>query len=458
MTKTAKTPNPDRLPIGKFLAWRSSAFSLAANFIIISYITIYCTDTLKMPPGLVGTLLLISKLIDGVGELFAGYLVDRLNFKMGKGRPWDLCFIGLWISTILLYSTPASASIVVKSIWVFFMYSLVMSVFQTMIAAGVTPYTLRAFANKTVMVKLQSYGGIIGMFLSIVVSASFPILMKILATSPQGWTKLITLYAIPLLIFGMMRFFFVKEIYPVPEEDMHAEERITLKDVVAAMKNNKYIWIVCGLSFTLQTIQGLGAATYYFKYIVGNLALMGTMQMISIVLLVVMIFFPKVIKRYSISVLIASSAISSILGSVITFFAGANISILLVGAIFTGLGMLAPPYLISLMIFDCAKYNRWKGRRSMEATMSAVNNFGTNVGSGLGSAIVGFLLGASGYIGDAAVQTPTTLFTIRCLYSLVPAVLYLLMFILARMFTIEKLIPQMDKDIAERLTSANAVK
>jgi Na+/melibiose symporter-like transporter len=448
MGKTnTKTPNPDKLPIGKFLAWRASAWSLAANFIIMSFLTIYCTDTLKMPAALVGTLLLASKVLDAVGELFAGYLVDNTKTKWGKGRPWDLCYIGLWVCTILLYSTPSGASLAVKSVWVFVMYLFVQSVFQTMIAAAGMPYTMRAFANKNVIIKVQSYGGIIGMVLSIVVSVLFPMMMARLATSPQGWTTLVTIFAAPLLIFGLMRFFFVKEIYNVEEEK---EERIKLSDTIKVMKENKYIWFVCGITLTMQAIQGMGAATYYFKYIGGGIEKMSQLQIISIALLFLMFVFPKFIKRYSVSGLIAVGCIFSIIGSIIVFFAKDSMPMLIAGGIFTGIGMLAPPYLIPVMILDCAKYNEWKGNKPMEATMSAVNNFGTNVGSGIGSAIVGFLLAAAGYVGGAATQTPEALFTIRCMYSLVPAILYVLMFIFAKMFTIEKQSAQMDKDIAMR--------
>ena len=205
MAKTKKAPNPDRLPVGKFVAWRMRDWSLAANFIVMSYLTIYCTDTLKMPAALVGTLLLASKILDGVGEMFAGYIVDNTRTKFGKGRPYELCILGLWICTYFLFSTP-DMGMVGKSIWVVIFYALVQSVFQTMLAAAQTPYMKRAWANKRVLVKLQSYGGILGTLLSAIVSISFPILMRSMATSHAGWSKLVMIYAIPLGLIGLLRF------------------------------------------------------------------------------------------------------------------------------------------------------------------------------------------------------------------------------------------------------------
>jgi Na+/melibiose symporter-like transporter len=106
----------DKLPIGRFFAFRAGYFSLAANFIVIGFLMIYCTDTLGMPSALVGSLIFASKIFDAFAELYAGYVVDRTKSKLGKGRPWDLCLIGVWVSTILLFATPAGASMTVKSI------------------------------------------------------------------------------------------------------------------------------------------------------------------------------------------------------------------------------------------------------------------------------------------------------------------------------------------------------
>lgn len=450
MNKVNKAPNPDKLHMGKFFAYQGGGFSMAANFIIIGFVTIYCTDTLKMPPELVGMVLLASKLLDGVGELFAGYIVDRMNFKGGKGRPWDLCFIGLWISAVLMFAIPAEAGNAVKCIWLFIAYTLNMSVFQTMIGAGSTPYTLRAFANKNVLTKVASYGGIVIMLLAIVLKVIFPSLIPKIATTPAGWTKLVAMFAVPLFIMGMMRFIFVKEIYPGPDT---REERIKLKDILEVLRGNKYIWCVCGITLLIQLIAGMNAGTYYFKYIIGDISLMGIFGLLAIITLPVMFIFPRFVKRFSVSTLIAGSAVIAFAGSAISFFANTNMALLMVGSVITSLGVLAPPYLSSLMIFDCAKYNAWKGRHSMEATMAAVNNFGSNIGAGVGSAIVGFMLASSSYVGDAAVQPDSAMLMIRLLYTLIPGTFYLLMFVFAKLFKLEKQMPQIEKDLAERSIS-----
>lgn len=51
---------------------------------------IYLTNTVGLNPGIVGTLIAVSKLLDGVTDIFFGSLIDKTHSKMGKARPWML--------------------------------------------------------------------------------------------------------------------------------------------------------------------------------------------------------------------------------------------------------------------------------------------------------------------------------------------------------------------------------
>jgi Na+/melibiose symporter-like transporter len=106
--------------------------------------------------------------------------------------------------------------------------------------------------------------------------------------------------------------------------------------------------------------------------------------------------------------------------------------------------MLAPPYLGTVMVLDCAKYNTLRGKPSMEASMSAVTNFGSNIGQGIGTAALGFLLSLGGYAGTADVQSDGALFMIRLCVSFIPAVLYVAMLVFAQLFDLEKKLPAME--------------
>lgn len=148
-----------RFPWGRFLAWKTSDISAAGLSIIITgYLTIYCTNYLGLSGTLVGTILLVSNIIDAITDLIAGFIIDNTHSKLGKGRPYEIGIVGMWICTFLMFSGPANASQTVKVLWVFFMYTFIFGVFNTLRGAGSTAYMIRAFDNdRNLLGKVGSY-------------------------------------------------------------------------------------------------------------------------------------------------------------------------------------------------------------------------------------------------------------------------------------------------------------
>lgn len=453
MDKVKKAPNPNKLPMGKFLAFRAGGFAMSSNYITMGFVAIYCTDFLKMNPILVGTILLISKIFDAFGELFCGYIVDNSKMgRFGKARKFDLFLIGQWACTVLLFSVPETLSMPFKVAYVFIFYMLVQSVFQSIVQAANQPRLMYGFANKNVIMKVQSYGGVVSMVLSIAFNMIFPKLMKSMATTALGWTKLMLIVAIPICLIGLTRFFIVKEEY-LPESETH-EERIKISEILYVLGHNKYIWIVAGIGLLMQTAVGLGANTYFFTYVIGDIGKMGTVSIISIALLPIMFIVPTIVKKFSVSAFIAVGGFIGVAGGILAFVANSNMTLVLAAALLTNLAVIAPPYMSAVMISDCSVYNRYKGNKGMEATLAAVTQFGGNLGVGIGGLIAGVVLELSGYVGDAALQSGSALIGIRVLYGLVPALFYLLMALLALAYNIEKKIPEMEAALAPKEEAA----
>lgn len=440
-----KEVNPNKIGIGKFWAWQSRGFSLAASVIIFTYLNLYCTDTLHLAPGLVGTLLLVSKVFDGVTDLFAGYLIDNTNTRWGKARPYEFAILGVWLSTWLMFSCPAEASTFVKGFWIFLMYTFANSVFATLLNASAQPYTVRAFSNKIQITKLSAFGGIIITLGCVAVSVSFPIAMGMIATSAAGWSKLVAMYAVPLALIGILRFFFVKETVQVEEK----QDSIHLKEVVIMLKNNKYLYAIMIMTFITQLVAGINVNTYYFKYIVGNMDLLGLFNMLSLPMLLVMAVFPTLMKKFTVSQIISGGALIGACGGIMSFFAGANVPMLVVAYILTNSAALAPSYLTGLMLLDCGTYNTHKGYSRMDGTLGAMNNFLFKVGSGLGTGMLGILLGAVGYNGASAVQNTATLTMIRGIYGLIPALGWILVVVIMHFYKLDKELAALESAKAE---------
>ena len=448
MAKREKVNDPSKLPFGKLVAWNTRPIALGAITIIIGYFSIYCTDTLGMNAAVVGTLLMASKILDGFTDLVAGYVVDNTKTKWGKARPYEICIVLAWLCTVLLFSARTEWSTTIKSIWIFVMYTLVFSIFSTFLNAAESPYIIRAFGNKEAVTKVSAIGGIFVTFGCMIVSISFPILMGNLATSDKGWSKLMLIYAIPLVLIGILRFIFIKEEHT--DQDA-VSEHVSLKEMFTMLKNNKYAWCLAGVNGVTQFVAGLGAATYYFTWIVGDISKYSTLQIFSIVALLVMLAFPAIIRKKSANFLIFAGSILGIVGYVLNFFAGSNMVLLIVAFLLGGIAVLPGSYLRSVLVMDIAKYNQYKGLPSMEGTAAALANFFGKVFTAFGSFVLGILLAAGGYIGTQAVQSESALNMIRVLYSFIPALSMVVMLLCSVVYRkLDNQLPEIEAELARR--------
>ena len=75
----------------KYLKWYNKvgygSGDVAGNVVyafLTSFVMIYLTDTIGLNAGIVGTLIAVSKIFDGVTDLFFGSMIDKTKSKMGK--------------------------------------------------------------------------------------------------------------------------------------------------------------------------------------------------------------------------------------------------------------------------------------------------------------------------------------------------------------------------------------
>ena len=73
----------------RYLKWYNKvgygSGDIAGNVVyafLSSFVMIYLTNTVGLNPGIVGTLIAVSKLLDGVTDIFFGSLIDKTHSKM----------------------------------------------------------------------------------------------------------------------------------------------------------------------------------------------------------------------------------------------------------------------------------------------------------------------------------------------------------------------------------------
>lgn len=433
-----KTKDPNKLGMGRLLLWKSSDISAAwVQVITLNFLSIYASDTLGINIGLVGTLLLASKIVDGFTDIFAGWLVDNTHTKLGKARPYELGIIGMTLCSILLFAGRPEWAGFVKCTWIFCMYTFTFSVFATMRQAALNPYTIRHFSNNKVLItKVSSYGGMVTMAGSMIVNIIFPILQARLATTASGWTVAVALVMIPATAFGILRFIFCKE---DPEVDASSkQEAIKLHEIFTLFRRNKYVWLYAVIMLCYNIITNLAVGTYYFKYIVGSTAMLGILSAGGMLLVPVMIAFPALMKKIgSMGKMITYLCGLSVVGFLVAFFSDGNLVGTLVGYIIGQIGTLPIAYYGALFVMNICTYNEMNGMPRMDGSSSILANFASKTGGALGGWITSMLLMAAGYISAEGVTTQpaSALLMIRVDFAIVPIILLVIIGVCALAFS-----------------------
>ena len=123
----------ERVTVGERLAYGCGDFSSNIMYsAMAAFLMFYYTDYVGVSAAVVGTIMLVSRLFDGISDLVMGIIIDRTRSPFGKARVWILrLVIPYAIGTVLLFAVPNGWSETAKYIYIFFSYNLAFTVLFT---------------------------------------------------------------------------------------------------------------------------------------------------------------------------------------------------------------------------------------------------------------------------------------------------------------------------------------
>ncbi len=202
------------LSMSKKLAYGSG--DLGSNFFymfVTSFALVFMTDAVGLEPGIVGTLIAVSKLLDGITDIFFGSLIDKTHSRMGKARPW-MFYSGfpLAVSLILIFIIPSGMASIGQYIWFFVFYTCANALFYT--ANNIAYATMSALItkNESERVSLGTFRYIFAMIASIIVMSFTVAGVEALGGGMQGWRVIAIIYAVIFLIFNSIASLTSKEL------------------------------------------------------------------------------------------------------------------------------------------------------------------------------------------------------------------------------------------------------
>mgnify|MGYP002527102392 FL=1 len=271
-----------------------------------SFVMIYLTDTVGLNPGIVGTLIAVSKLFDGITDIFFGSMIDKTHSKLGKARPWMLYgYIGCAITLVGIFAIPMGMSEFAKYAWFFICYSLLNAVFYTANNIAYSALTSLVTKNSTERVEMGSYRFMFAFATSLAIQSFTLLAVSALGDTAEAWRTVAIVYAIIGLIVNTLSVFSVKEL---PEEEfvdttdkaeIEKDEKYGLVEAAKLLVSNKYYLMIC-VTYILQQIYGamISMGTYYTAHILGDKNLFGVFSWaINIPLIIALLFTPTLVAK-----------------------------------------------------------------------------------------------------------------------------------------------------------------
>lgn len=432
----------------RYLKWYNKlgygSGDLAGNMVyafLSSFVMLYLTNTVGLNPGIIGTLIMVSKLFDGVSDIFFGTMIDKTKSKLGKARPWMLyAYIGCAVTLVANFAIPASLGRTAQYAWFFIAYTMLNAVFFT--ANNIAYASLVTFCtrNSKERVEMGSFRFIFAFSTSLIIQSVTVQFVRALGNGASAWKTVAIIYAVIGLIVNTISVFSIKEL---PEEelakDKDQEEKYSLIEAAKLLVSNKYYLMICGTYVCQQIYTAmLNMGIYYMIYILKNEDLYSVFSWaINIPVIIAMCITPMLVERmkglYRMNLAGYILGTAGRVGVIIAGYMG-SVPLMIAFTAVAALGMAPWQGDMGAVVASCSEYTWLTKGKHIYGTMYSCTSFGTKIGGGIGVALCGWLLDISGFVKTSAVQPTSCINMLHVMYLWIPMLLSLcITFIMSRM-------------------------
>jgi sugar (glycoside-pentoside-hexuronide) transporter len=443
-----------------FLGDGTAQIGLNVITTLIGMLTYFYTDKVGLSAAVAGTVLLVAKVLDAFTDLIMGRIIDITKSKYGKVRPWFLWMIVPTIFSIISLFTVPNLGAGAKTA-----YALITNIIATAIVftAIAIPYgSLMAVRTQSTIErsKMGITRAVFGYFTGMVIVIGLIPITNALGGDQGAWITVATVFAILSGISLFITFLVSKEQNSgaVLSDKSKDENSLKFKESITLLFSNKYWVITLFIQLLINIMYSISGATgiYYAKYILQNenlVALFGAVGLIP-VFLGFGITGPM-IKKFGLTKTTQIAFVIGIVANAIRiFFPYSLLAALILGSfsVFATIPMMAVG---GVLVNNTIEYGEWKyGKRIVGMTNSA-SSFGSKVGSGLGAAMIGWILAFGNYDGSLAVQLPSAINSILALTIYIPLAILIGLYFITKQYDLDEKYPQIIKELNLRKENAN---
>ena len=432
--------------------WRDKVGYMIGNvandftFIFSSlFLQIFYTDVLGINAGLVGTMFLLSRVIDAFTDTAMGRIADKTPAtKNGKFRPWLLRACGpVALASFLMYqSSLADASMTIRVIYMFTTYLFWGSICYTCINIPYGSMASAISADPGDRQSLSTFRTMGGMLAGMVIGILLPLIAYDKVTLVDGTIKetlngpKVTLaagiFSILAIVCYLLCYKLITERVVVAASE---EKGPSVGDMLKSAFTNRALIsiIVASIVMLLAQLTMQNMAAYIYPDYYNNATAQSASTMLMMVGMIAAAIFAKPLaKKFGkAEISIVSNLFAAAVMVLIWIIRPANVWVYcgLQMLCWLGLGMFS---MVSwALITDVIDYSELRNGVREDGSVYAMYSFARKLGQALAAGLSGWLLEAIGYNSVAASeglrQTDSVLSGIFNISTLVPALGFLLL-------------------------------
>lgn len=405
-----------------------------------SYLMVFYTKVLGLSGATVGALFLVARIVDAFTDVTMGRIVDTMKpAKDGRFRPWirRMCVPVAVASTLMYLHFAADWPYVAKIIYVVVTYILWGSFCYTAINIPYGSMASVISAEGGERASLSTYRSVGSSLATLVIGTLVPLLvyetddMGNQLVIPERFTQIAIVFGVLAVICYILCYRLCKE-RVLFEKKEHQKGEGIVSILKGLATNRPLLSLVCAaLILLLATMLGQTMNNYLFLDYFRNAKAMSILNIVNVAgILLVAPFVSRIATSFGKK---EAGALGMLLAGVIYlilfFLRVKSIPLFMVLFFLGAIGVGLFNMIIWAFITDIIDHQEVTTGRREDGTVYAVYSFARKLGQALAGGLGGFALSAIGYVSEATTQTVEVSERIYTVAVLVPAICYLLVFL-----------------------------
>jgi len=454
--KTKGNEAEDRkLKFGEKIAVNISQGIGTLHFQIIQmFLLFFYTDVMGVSAAYIAGLFLVTRIVDAFLAPILGIVVDRTTTRFGKYRPWMIAYTALlgvfgWLTFTNFDLSHTSKLIYVTITYV--IYSVVGAIGGGP-SVAIIPAITKRMDERVSLGQIGYFAILIG---AIVAQIAIQPLYKVLGggNDAKGFSLTMGIIAIISVLMAAYQAVKIKERYVVQKQE--GEKSASFKQMFIATLTNRTA--IIAYLYVLGTNLGMGIRSavmlHYFKYYFHDEGLVVVVGLISMVpTMVGVMLSSKITKLIGIKANLLIYFIINLVGTAAIIVIPATpsgVNLFMAVSVLIGLfnGFASPAQ--GTMMPAAMDYTEWKSGLNINAFMGSIQGFLQTLATALSGAIAAGALAFIGYVPGVE-QSSSTLFGLKMVMGILPAVAILLTAGIIWFDLTEDKQAQISKELAER--------